>query len=135
MHLRVEGKGKPITFVLTPGQRNEAVIFEELMEQGEVKRVGRGRPRRKPKRVAGDKGYSSKKIRRYLRSKGIRQTIPRRSNEKHRGRFDREAYKRRNRVERCINKLKQNRRIATRYEKYAVNYLAMLTLAAIMLWL
>ena len=135
MHLRAEGTGKPITFILTAGQRHEAVVFEELMEQGAVKRTGRGRPRRKPKRVVGDKGYSSKKIRAYARGKGIRQTIPRRSNEKHRGKFDREVYRRRNEVERCINRLKQNRRIATRYEKLAVNYLAMLTIAAIVLWL
>jgi transposase len=111
------------------------VVFEELMEQGAVPRAGRGRPRRKPKRVSGDKSYSSRRIRGYARRKGMRQTIPRRSNEKHRGRFDRAVYRRRNLVERCINRLKQNRRIATRYEKLAANYLAMLTVAAILLWL
>ena len=135
VHLRVDGQGKPLTFVLTPGQRHEAVAFEALMEQGAVRRGRRGRLRRKPKRLCGDKGYSSKQIRRYLRRKGIRQTIPRRSNEKHRGRFDRAVYRRRNVVERCINRLKQFRRVATRYEKRAENYLAMLILAAIMLWL
>jgi transposase len=135
VHLRVDGKGKPITFVLTPGQRHEAVVFEALMEQGAIKRPRRGRPRRKPKRVCGDKGYSSQRIRRYARRKGIRQTIPRRRNEKQRGPFDREVYRRRNVVERCINRLKQFRRVATRYEKRAENYLAMLILAAIMLWL
>jgi transposase len=135
VHLRVEGQGKPLTFLLTAGQRNEAVVFEALLEQGAVRRAGRGRPRRKPARIVGDKGYSSKKIRAYARRKGIRQTIPRRSNEKHRGPFDRVAYRRRNAVERCINRLKQNRRIATRYEKLAVNYLAMLTIAAMVLWL
>ncbi|RMF68259.1 MAG: IS5/IS1182 family transposase, partial [Cyanobacteria bacterium J069] len=50
-------------------------------------------------------------------------------------RFDRQAYRQRNRVERAINRLKQFRRIATRYEKRAENYLAMLTLASILLWL
>jgi transposase len=49
--------------------------------------------------------------------------------------LDRAAYRRRNFVERLINRLKQSRRIATRYEKLAANYLAMLTLAAIRLWL
>lgn len=43
VHLRAEGKGEPMTFVLTPGQRHEAVIFPQLMEQGAVKRSGRGR--------------------------------------------------------------------------------------------
>ncbi len=105
------------------------------MEQGAVKRAGGARPRRKPKRVSGDRGYSSKQGRRYRRRKAIAHTIPWRRNEKHRGRFDRAAYRRRNLVERCINRLKQFRRVATRYEKCAVNYLAMLKLAAIMLWL
>jgi transposase len=51
------------------------------------------------------------------------------------GPFDREVYAERNRVERLINRLKQFRRVATRYEKLAVNYLAILTLAATLLWL
>ncbi|MHC5713334.1 MAG: hypothetical protein ACYT04_93310, partial [Nostoc sp.] len=44
IHLRYEGKGKPITFILSPGQRNESIFLEQLMEQGAVKRSGRGRP-------------------------------------------------------------------------------------------
>lgn len=117
------------------GERHEAVVFEQLMEQGDVKRLGAGRPRLRPKRVVGDKGYSSAKIRSYLRRRGIRLTIPRKDNEKHRGKFDKSIYRQRNRVERCFNRLKQFRRIATRYEKKAENYQAMLTLAFIILWL
>ena len=63
--------------LVTAGQRHAAVVFEALMEQGAVKRPGRGRPRLRPKRVVADKGYSSGKIRRYLRRRGIRMTIPR----------------------------------------------------------
>lgn len=124
-----------MTFVVTVGERHEAVVFEQLMEQGSVKRSGAGRPRLRPKRVSGDKGYSSGKIRRYLRRRGIRVTIPRKENERRRGKFDKSVYRQRNQVERCFNRLKQNRRIATRYEKKAENYLAMLTLASIMMWL
>ena len=124
-----------MTFVVTVGQRHEAVVFEQLMEQGSVKRVGRGRPKRRPRRVSGDKSYSSGKIRQYLRQRGIRMTIPRKTNERRTGPFARALYRTRNRVERLINRLKQSRRIATRYEKRAENYLAMLTIAAIMLWL
>ena len=124
-----------MTFVITPGQQHEATVVAQVLEQGAVKRVGRGRPRIRPGRLVGDKGYSSRTIRRYLRRRGIRLTIPRRANERHRGRFDREQYRARNRVERLINRLKQYRRVATRYEKKAVNYLAMLTIAAILLWL
>jgi len=135
IHLRVEGNGKPITFRLTAGQRHEATQFELLMEQGIVKRPGVGRPKLRPTRVVGDKAYSSGKIRRYLRRRGIRITIPRKNNERHRGKFDREQYRQRNRVQRTINRLKQFRRVPTRYEKRAENYLAMLTIAAIILWL
>jgi transposase len=118
------------------GERNEAVVFEQLMEQGGVKRPTGGRPRIRPKRVAGDKAYTGRPIRSYLRRRGIGAVIPRRTNESRRGtRFDRPAYRERNRVERTLNRLKQFRRIATRYEKRAHNYLTMLTIAAILLWL
>jgi transposase len=86
------------------------------MEQGAVKRSGRGRPRLRPHRVVGDKGYMGRRIRSYLRRRGIRFTIPRLSNEPGRGSFSREIYRQRNIVERAINRLKQWRRIATRYE-------------------
>lgn len=135
IHLRCDGNGLPITFVLTVGERHETVVFEQLMEQGAVRRTAGGRPRLRPRRVVGDKGYSSGAIRRYLRRRGIRFTIPRKDNEKHRGKFDKSIYRTRNVVERCFNRLKQFRRIATRYEKNAENYLAMLTLASIQLWL
>ena len=82
-----------------------------------------------------DLSYSSGTIRRYLRRRGIRLTIPRKSNERRRGKFDKSVYRQRNVVERCFNRLKQFRRIATRYEKKADNYHAMLTLASIFIWL
>ncbi len=133
--MRVEGAGKPVAFVLTPGQSHEITAFEQLMSLGAVKRSGRGRPRVRPKRLIGDKGYSFPKVRRYLRRRGIRFTIPRKSNQRRTGPFDRELYRRRNLVERSINRLKQFRRIATRYEKNAENYLTMLHIASIRLWL
>jgi transposase len=89
----------------------------------------------RPDRVAGDKGYSGRKIRRYLRKRGIGIVIPRQKRERRRGHFDQAAYRKRNVVERLVNRLKQFRRIATRYEKRAVHYLGMLTIAAIVLWL
>jgi transposase len=135
IHIRCEGTGKPITFILSPGQRNESIFLEQLMEQGSVKRSGRGRPRLRPLRLVGDKGYTGRRIRNYLRRRGIRLTIPRLSNESRRGPFSREIYRQRNVVERAINRLKQFRRIATRYEKLATNYTAMITIACILLWL
>jgi len=124
-----------MTLILTAGHRHETTVFEALMEQGAVKRVGRGHPRVRPERVLGDKAYSSRKIRRYLKRRGIGYTIPRRSDETRTGPFNRALYKQRNHVERLINRLKQFRRVATRYEKRAVNFLAMVTLASILLWL
>ena len=105
-----------------------------MMAQGAVKGA-KGRPRLRPHRVLGDKGYSSRAIRHYARQHGIRITIPRKVNECRKGPFDREVYKQRNLVERLINQLKQFRRLATRYEKRAANYRAMWVIAATLLWL
>jgi len=121
--------------VLTSGERHEQLMLPALMERGAVKRQGRGRPRVRPNRVAGDKGYSSPTVRRYLKERRIEVVIPTKTDEAPDSAFDRKAYRERNVVERTINRLKQCRRIATRYEKRAGTYVAMLTVAAILLWL
>lgn len=123
-----------MTHRLTAGQRHEAPQVQPLLEQGAVARP-RGRPRLRPARAAGDKGYTGQPTRRYLRRRGIGAVIPTQARERRRPRFDHAAYRERNRVERLINRLKQFRRIATRYERRAANYLAMLTIAMILLWL
>ena len=124
-----------MTLMLTPGQRHEATVFEQLMESGAVKRRGPGRPKRRPHRIIGDKGYSSRRIRQYARQHGIRITIPRKRTEGRTGPFNRALYRLRNRIERLINRCKQFRRLATRYEKRAANYKAMWLIAATILWL
>lgn len=91
-------------------------------------RIGR---RRRPKKLAGDKGYSCERVRRWLRRHKVRPVIPRRSNAHRQEALDRVAYRGRNVVERCVNWLKENRRLGTRYEKLAVNFLAMAKLAMI----
>lgn len=100
-----------------------------------MKRRGAGRPKRRPQRIIGDKGYSSRRIRQYARQHGIRITIPRKRNEGRTGPFNRALYRLRNRIERLINRCKQFRRLATRYEKRAVYYQAMWLIAATLLWL
>jgi len=121
--------------VLTGGQRQEATRVEALLERGAVRRPS-GRVRVRPARVAGDKGYTGRKIRRYLRRRGIGAVIPRLRNEPRRGvRFDRAAYRERERIERLINRRKQFRAVATRDDKLAVRFHATVTLAAIVLWL
>ena len=125
----------------TAGQRHEAPLLPALLDAGAVKRSGRygrpgrGRPRRRPERLVADKGYSYPSIRTELRRRGIAAVIPTRSNQRRQPGFDRQAYRQRNRVERSVGRLKQFRRVATRYEKLAVNYLAWVTLATIMVWL
>ena len=85
--------------------------------------------------MVGDKAYRRRQIRWYSRRHGIRVTIPRKSNEHRTGPFDRGSYRQRNKIERLINRYKQFRRIATRYEKRAANDQAMWLLATIVLWL
>jgi transposase len=121
--------------LLTPGQRHEAVVFPQLMAGGAVKRRGPGRPKHRPYRVVGDKAYSSRQIRNDLRRHGIRYPIPHKSNEHRSGPFDRLNYRERNKIERLINRYKQFRRLATRYEKRAANYQARWLITAIVLWL
>jgi transposase len=136
LHVRAEGGGRPMALVVTSGQRHEATQVPALMERGAVRRPGRGRPRVRPRRVAGDKSYTGRPVRGYLRRRGIGAVIPRMRSEPRRGvRFDRVAFRERNRVERLINRLKRYRRVATRYEKRAANYLAMVTIAACLTWL
>ena len=105
------------------------------MERGAIGRLSRGRHRVRPKAVVGDKAYSTRAVRAYLRLHRIRAVIARKCDQPRYGVFDRVLYRSRNVVERLINRLKQFRRVATRYEKRAANYLAMVTLAAVRLWL
>jgi transposase len=136
LHLATEGNGLPIGFVLTVGNRNECPTFEPLMR---VAKQCRSRCCW-PKRLAADKGYSADKLRRWLLKRRIGVVIPMRDNEHVNdrdcfGRFDKQAYRNRNVVERCVGWLKNCRRICTRYEKLAVNFGAMVKLAMIVMYL
>lgn len=134
IHLRAEGNGLPMAFVLSGGERHEAKFLLPLLEIGAVTCPRRPRPRIRPHRLVGDKGYSYPSVRKYLHARGIRITIPRRKDQGMDICFDAALYKERNKVERLVNRLKSFRRIATRYDKRAVNYQGWLTLAAILIW-
>ncbi|MGM9465691.1 IS5 family transposase [Streptomyces murinus] len=145
IHLACDGRGRPLAFVVTGGNINDCTRFITVMEAIRVPRLGPGRPRIRPDHVLGDKGYSSRAIRTWLRRHGIAHTIPERADQVrnrvrrggHGGRppaFDREAYKHRNVVERCFNRLKQWRGIATRYDKTAQSYEAAVALASLLMW-
>ena len=131
--MRCEGIGRLITFLLTPGQESDIDQAEELMEAGSIRRRT-GHWRLRPERLVADKGYTSAAFRTYLHRHHVRCTIARRSNEHHRASFNKEYYRKRNVIERLINRLKQFRRIATRYEKRASNFSAMITIASIFLF-
>ncbi|MFI5553489.1 IS5 family transposase [Streptomyces sp. NPDC051738] len=145
VHLAADGRARPLAFTVTAGQAGDAPAFESVMSRIRVPRTGSGRPRTRPMAVLADRAYSSRAIRSHLRRRGIRAVIPQPSDQVghrlRRGRlggrppgFDSEAYKQRNTVERCINRLKQWRGLATRTDKLAITYQAALHLAGILIW-
>jgi transposase len=131
LHLVTDGGGMLLSVETSPGQAHESRFLEPVLESVHLRQARPGPRRRRPSRLAGDKAYSSGRNRRYLHSRGIASVIPRREDEGgRRPGFDRDAYRRRNIIERGIGWLKESRRVATRYEKHAVNYVAMVKLAA-----
>jgi len=122
-----EGRGIPLSVQVSAGQAHESKSFEAVIEAVPI------RHERWPAQLSGDKGYSVVRIRAWLAERNIGDVIARRSDQRTPcdESFDHETYRRRNWVERCVRWLKECRRVATRYEKLAVNYLAMLKLAMI----
>jgi transposase len=121
--------------VLSPGQRHAALGGEPCMVGGAGQRHGRGRPQHRPGRVVGDQASSSRTIRAYWRRLGLRITLPHKGNAHRSGPFHRASSRRREPVERLINRLQQHRRRATRYETCAAHDRAMWLIAATRLWL
>lgn len=124
IHVVCDGNGIPLGVAISPGQAHDSTCFEVVMNAVPLDHW--------PEALGGDKGYSAGRIRTWLASESIKDVIPYKSNEHlpEDYEFDRGAYRRRNVVERLIGWLKECRRIATRFEKRAKHFLAMITLAA-----
>jgi len=145
IHAAVDSAGLPLAFVLTPGQAADCPQFRTVLEKVRVPGPV-GRPRTRPDAVAADKAYSSKANRAYLRKRGIKAVIPEKrdqaANRKKKGSrggwpvsHDTELYKDRNTVERCFQKVKTWRGVATRYDKSPESFEAGLHLRGSIMWL
>ncbi len=146
VHLAVDGRGLPLSVIVGPGQGGDNPQLLPLLDAIRVPRIGPGRPRKRPDHLTADEAYSHRSTRTALRRRRIRHSIPEKSDQiayrlakgARGGRppaFDRERYRGRNVVERCFNRLKQFRALATRYAKRAAYYRATLQLVATVLWL
>jgi transposase len=124
VHALTDARGLPIKLALTPGQAHDANGADMLLT---------GLP--DGATLLGDKAYDADWIRAAIEAQGAAPNIPDKVNRKHRHCFSKTLYKERNHVERFFNKIKHFRRIATRFEKLADNYLAMVKLAAVRIWL
>jgi transposase len=121
--MAVRGLGCPVRFILTAGQKGDAPQAQTLIEDlpADV--------------VMADTAYDSDRLRKTVADKGAQAVIPNNPSRAKKYPLDKQLYAQRHLIECCFSKLKQFRRIATRYEKTARNYRAMVDLAATILWL
>ncbi len=123
VHLAADGQGRPLRVVLTPGQWGDAPQAPILLDGFH------------PNHVIADKAYDSNALRDLIKSRGADPVIPCNPTRKRLIPYDFTVYKLRNRIERCFNKLKHFRRIATRYDRRAAHFLAFIHIACAMLWM
>jgi transposase len=134
IHLLCDAHGLPLHFELTPGQANESTAFDTVLVGADATRFDVGGHRLPwPKQLGGDRAYRANWIDEYLAGLEIEPVIPSRETEHRelRPAFDKDAYRRRNIVERLIGWLKESRRIFSRFEKTAINFAGMIKLGCI----
>jgi len=115
--------GRPLRFILTPGQAGDVTQAAALLE-GES-----------ADHVIADTAYDSRALREVIETIGAEAVIPANPTRKHPVPHDKAKYKLRNRIERCFNKLKHFRRFATRFDRRAIHFLAFIHLASSMIWM
>ena len=122
IHTATDALGNPIRFILTGGERNDITQIEALLDGLQTSLV------------LADKGYDGQRAMKAIAATGAKPVVPRRRTTAQWRSFDATLYKDRNLIERFFNKIKHFRRIATRYDKLARNFLAAVTLAAVIIW-
>lgn len=146
IHVLTEGNRRPLAVVLSNGEASDPQYMEPVLDEVRVKKPGPGRPRKRPPVLRVDRAYGQRKFRQQLRARKIRCVSPEREDTRtarlKRGKaggrptkFDAELYKQRNGVERGINRMKDFRALATRYEKRGHQFLAVVHVVCIVLWL
>ena len=123
IHAIADAKGRFLAILLSGGEAHDYPVGQRL-----VRRV------KGATKLLGDKAYDGDDLRQELRDRGIEPVIPGKSNRKRRLRFDKQAYRLRHHIENGICRLKDFRRIATRYDKLARNFLASVCLVAAIVW-
>jgi len=124
IHVVVDAQGLPIRLGLTAGQAHDGQIADTLLDHLVPRTI-----------VLADKAYDADRIRELIQDQGATPNIPPKSNRRWKPCFSKRLYRERNLIERFFSKLKHFRRVATRYDKLAANFLAMIQLASMRLWL
>src|SRR5512132_990382 len=124
IHARVDAKGRPLCLLISPGEVHDVTCAEALLD-GLAKRAV----------VIADKGYDADRVRAHIRAQGAIPNSPNRAHRRRKFRWKKTIYRERNQVERFFNKLKQFRRIATRYDKLGATFFAFIKIAAVRIWL
>ena len=123
IHALTDGCGRAVALLLTPGNCADISAAPSLLAA-----------RSAPRRLIADKGYDANSLRSSLKAQQTEAVIPSTTARKRPIPYDRQAYRQRNRIERAFCSLKDFRRIATRYDKLARNFLAAVEIAAVILW-
>jgi len=123
VHAITDGQGRPLSFLLTPGQAADCKAGERLLADLPPRCI-----------VHADRAYDSNRIRDIIEEQGAVPNIPPKSNRRWKSCFSKTLYKGRNAIERMFCRLKDCRRLATRYDKLAANFLGNIHLAAAIMW-